>query len=152
MATLDTAIIKALVEHVGGDSSGIPDGTIGGNAYTGGYNIEGITFNKFREGFAGFTADNTPPIIKFKCSNYYGNNQDITFITFVPDPSNRANQFTISNLRYEETNDVGFNGSVYEVNVSNLDNHTWSLTGHDIVDGEMMYFLFKHLEAVYQKK
>ena len=30
MATIDAAIIKALVEHIGGDSSGIPDGAIGG--------------------------------------------------------------------------------------------------------------------------
>ena len=29
MSTIDAAIIKALVEHVGGDSSGIPDGDIG---------------------------------------------------------------------------------------------------------------------------
>ena len=28
--TIDAAIIKALVDHIGGDSSGIPDGTIGG--------------------------------------------------------------------------------------------------------------------------
>ena len=28
--TIDAAIIKALVEHIGGDSSNIPDGTIGG--------------------------------------------------------------------------------------------------------------------------
>ena len=32
--TIDAAIIKALVEHVGGDSSGIPDGTIGGGGAT----------------------------------------------------------------------------------------------------------------------
>ena len=30
--TIDAAIIKALVEHIGGDSSGIPDGTIGGSS------------------------------------------------------------------------------------------------------------------------
>lgn len=29
--TIDAAIIKALVEHIGGDSSTIPDGTIGGD-------------------------------------------------------------------------------------------------------------------------
>ena len=40
--TIDAAIIKALVEHVGGDSSGIPDGTIGGGGttYTAGNGIE----------------------------------------------------------------------------------------------------------------
>ena len=31
MSTIDAAIIKALVEHIGGDSSTIPDGTIGGD-------------------------------------------------------------------------------------------------------------------------
>ena len=31
MSTIDAAIIKALVEHIGGDSSSIPDGTIGGD-------------------------------------------------------------------------------------------------------------------------
>ena len=30
MSTINTSIIKALVEHIGGDSSGIPDGVIGG--------------------------------------------------------------------------------------------------------------------------
>ena len=30
--TIDAAIIKALVEHIGGDSSTIPDGTIGGGS------------------------------------------------------------------------------------------------------------------------
>ena len=41
MSTIDAAIIKALVEHVGGDSSGIPDGTIGGGTtYTAGNGIE----------------------------------------------------------------------------------------------------------------
>ena len=41
MSTIDAAIIKALVEHVGGDSSGIPDGTIGGGTtYTAGAGIE----------------------------------------------------------------------------------------------------------------
>ena len=30
MSSIDAAIIKALVEHIGGDSSGIPDGAIGG--------------------------------------------------------------------------------------------------------------------------
>lgn len=39
--TIDAAIIKALVEHVGGDSSGIPDGTIGGGkTYTAGDGID----------------------------------------------------------------------------------------------------------------
>ena len=40
MSTIDAAIIKALVEHVGGDSSGIPDGTIGGKTYTAGDGID----------------------------------------------------------------------------------------------------------------
>ena len=31
MSTIDAAIIKALVEHIGADSSTIPDGTIGGS-------------------------------------------------------------------------------------------------------------------------
>ena len=44
MTTIDAAIIKALVEHVGGDSSGIPDGTIGGVSYTAGDGIN-ITNN-----------------------------------------------------------------------------------------------------------
>ena len=35
MSTIDAAIIKALVEHIGGDSSGIPDGTIGGGGGSG---------------------------------------------------------------------------------------------------------------------
>ena len=39
MSTIDAAIIKALVEHVGGDSSCIPDGTIGGKTYTAGEGI-----------------------------------------------------------------------------------------------------------------
>ena len=40
MSTIDAAIIKALVEHVGGDSSTIPDGTIGGGkTYTEGDGI-----------------------------------------------------------------------------------------------------------------
>ena len=40
MSTIDAAIIKALVEHVGGDSSSIPDGTIGGGkTYTEGDGI-----------------------------------------------------------------------------------------------------------------
>ena len=30
MATIDTSIIKTLVDHIGGDSSSIPDGIIGG--------------------------------------------------------------------------------------------------------------------------
>ena len=38
--TIDAAIIKALVEHVGGDSSGIPNGTIGGKTYTAGDGID----------------------------------------------------------------------------------------------------------------
>ena len=39
--TIDAAIIKALVDHIGGDSSGIPDGTIGGGGpkYTSGDGI-----------------------------------------------------------------------------------------------------------------
>ena len=40
MTTINTSIIKALVEHVGGDSSGIPDGTIGGKTYTAGNAID----------------------------------------------------------------------------------------------------------------
>lgn len=40
MSTIDAAIIKALVEHVGGDSSGIPDGAIGGKTYTAGDGID----------------------------------------------------------------------------------------------------------------
>ena len=32
MSTIDAAIIKALVEHIGGDSSTIPDGIIGGDS------------------------------------------------------------------------------------------------------------------------
>ena len=49
MATIDAAIIKALVEHIGGDSSGIPDGTIGGGGKTyaagDGINIENDTIS-----------------------------------------------------------------------------------------------------------
>ena len=37
--SIDAAIIKTLVEHVGGDSSCIPDGTIGGVSYTAGDGI-----------------------------------------------------------------------------------------------------------------
>ena len=40
MSTIDAAIIKALVEHVDGDSSGIPDGVIGGKTYTAGDAID----------------------------------------------------------------------------------------------------------------
>ena len=41
MSAIDAAIIKALVEHIGGDSSTIPDGTIGGGGtkYTSGDGI-----------------------------------------------------------------------------------------------------------------
>ena len=39
MSSIDAAIIKALVEHVGGDSSCIPDGSIGGVSYTAGDGI-----------------------------------------------------------------------------------------------------------------
>ena len=44
MSSIDAAIIKALVEHIGGDSSTIPDGTIGGGGtkYTSG---DGITID-----------------------------------------------------------------------------------------------------------
>ena len=41
MSSIDAAIIKALVDHIGGDSSTIPDGTIGGGGtkYTSGDGI-----------------------------------------------------------------------------------------------------------------
>ena len=46
MSSIDAAIIKALVEHIGGDSDSIPDGTIGGGGvtYTAGDGID-ITDN-----------------------------------------------------------------------------------------------------------
>ena len=34
MSTIDAAIIKALVEHIGGNPDSIPDGTIGGGGAT----------------------------------------------------------------------------------------------------------------------
>ena len=39
MSSIDAAIIKALVEHIGGNSDSIPDGTIGGKTYTEGDGI-----------------------------------------------------------------------------------------------------------------
>ena len=244
MSTIDAAIIKALVEHVGGDSSGGTDGTIGGNSaatppgsggktYTagdaidltdskisvkydsatmqlvdgkisalpqsggsgvvlsagdainiadnkigvkydestmelkdgklaakckssrrfGGYTIEGVVYDSIQLGFTGFTEDNIPPIIKFSCTDFYGTGQDITFYTFIDSLSDpRNNQMTLSTTYYMQTNDVYFtNKNVYSVG-TNISGKTWSLTGYDSVNGEIIDFLLKHVAALYQAK
>ena len=107
MSSIDAAIIKALVEHIGGDSSGIPDGPIGGSSSTidwenlerkVGYSFDNADGGNIKIHFSNYQneEDNTQPYL----GRIITNNNEVIKVVFFPSNSSLQGGYFIMENEY----------------------------------------------------